>query len=241
MFRLRISASPSRCCVPSKPPVTPCPRRSRRAPSRRCCRAATCWASPRPAPARPPPSRCPSCSTSPLSASVRSPSSPRALVLAPTRELAVQIGRSFDTYGRGLGLRLGMVIGGLGYGRQIETLSARRRHPGRHAGPAARPGRARQRQARARDLPRPRRGRSHVRHGLHPRRAPHRRPRSPSSARRCCSRPPCRATSPSSPSEILKNPEKVEIAPQGRTVEKVDQRVYFVTCRRPSARCSAIC
>ena len=52
-----------------------------------------------------------------------SPSSPRALVLAPTRELAVQIGRSFDTYGRGLGLRLGMVIGGLGYGRQIETLT----------------------------------------------------------------------------------------------------------------------
>ena len=30
-------------------------------------------------------------------------------------------------------------------------------------------------------------------------------------------------------SEILKNPEKVEIAPQGRTVDKVDQRVYFVT------------
>src|SRR6476620_11836006 len=51
------------------------------------------------------------------------PKSPRALVLAPTRELAVQIGRSFDTYGRGLGLRLGMVIGGLGFGRQIETLN----------------------------------------------------------------------------------------------------------------------
>ena len=50
------------------------------------------------------------------------PKSPRALVLAPTRELAVQIARSFDTYGRGLGLRLGMVIGGLGFGRQIETL-----------------------------------------------------------------------------------------------------------------------
>jgi ATP-dependent RNA helicase RhlE len=29
-------------------------------------------------------------------------------------------------------------------------------------------------------------------------------------------------------SEILKNPEKVEIAPQGRTVDKIDQRVYFV-------------
>ena len=50
------------------------------------------------------------------------PKSPRALVLAPTRELAVQIVRSFDTYGRGLGLRLGMVIGGLGFGRQIDTL-----------------------------------------------------------------------------------------------------------------------
>ena len=28
--------------------------------------------------------------------------------------------------------------------------------------------------------------------------------------------------------EVLRNPERVEIAPQGRTVEKVDQRVYFV-------------
>ena len=51
------------------------------------------------------------------------PKHPRALVLAPTRELAVQISRSFDTYGRGLGLRLCTVVGGLGYGRQIETLA----------------------------------------------------------------------------------------------------------------------
>ena len=49
--------------------------------------------------------------------------SPRALVLAPTRELAVQIARSFDTYGKGLGLKLGMVIGGLGFGRQVETMN----------------------------------------------------------------------------------------------------------------------
>src|SRR4029434_8297631 len=28
--------------------------------------------------------------------------------------------------------------------------------------------------------------------------------------------------------EVLRNPERIEIAPQGRTVEKVDQRVYFV-------------
>ena len=59
-----------------------------------------------------------------LEASARSPRGPRALVLAPTRELAVQIGRSFDTYGRGLGLRLGMVFGGVGIGRQIEALLA---------------------------------------------------------------------------------------------------------------------
>src|SRR5262249_55645811 len=50
------------------------------------------------------------------------PRSPRALVLAPTRELALQIAKSFDTYGRGLGRRRGLVIGGLGFGRQIETL-----------------------------------------------------------------------------------------------------------------------
>jgi ATP-dependent RNA helicase RhlB len=49
--------------------------------------------------------------------------SPRALVLAPTRELAVQIARGFDTYGRGLGLKLCTVVGGLAYGRQIETLA----------------------------------------------------------------------------------------------------------------------
>ena len=29
--------------------------------------------------------------------------------------------------------------------------------------------------------------------------------------------------------EILKNPEKVEIAPQGRTIEKIDQSVYFIS------------
>ena len=38
-------------------------------------------------------------------------------------------------------------------------------------------------------------------------------------------------------SEILKNPEKVEIAPQGRTVDKVDQRVYFVNAA--SQACAA--
>ena len=78
----------------------------------------------------------------------RSPSSPRCLVLAPTRELAVQIARSFDTYGRGLGLRLVHRRRRPGLWPPDRDPGARRRHPRRHAGPPARPDRARQRQAR---------------------------------------------------------------------------------------------
>ena len=135
-------------------------------------------------------------------------------MLAPTRELAVQIGRSFDTYGRGLGLRLCTVIGGLGYGRQIETLAR---------GVdilVATPGRLLDLVERGNvklgsvDLPRPRRSRPHVRHGLHPRRAPHRRSVSKQRQTLLFS-----ATMPGDvaklASEILKNPERVEIAPQG--------------------------
>src|SRR5918993_1173631 len=99
------------------------------------------------------------------------PKHPRALVLAPTRELAVQIGRSFDTYGRGLGLKLDM-----GFIRDVRRIVASV---------------SKQRQTLL-----------------------------------------FSATMPGDisklASEILKNPEKVEIAPQGRTVDKIDQRVYFV-------------
>src|SRR5690606_28193229 len=42
------------------------------------------------------------------------PNHPRALVLAPTRELAVQIGESFATYGRHLHIRHTVVYGGVG-------------------------------------------------------------------------------------------------------------------------------
>jgi len=38
----------------------------------------------------------------------------RALVLAPTRELAAQIGDSFGKYGRGSGLRHHVIFGGVG-------------------------------------------------------------------------------------------------------------------------------
>jgi ATP-dependent RNA helicase RhlE len=46
----------------------------------------------------------------------------RALVLAPTRELAAQIGASFATYGRFTGLRYAVVYGGVGQGPQVRAL-----------------------------------------------------------------------------------------------------------------------
>ena len=155
------------------------------------------------------------------------PKSPRALVLAPTRELAVQIARSFDTYGRGLGLRLCTVVGGLGYGRQIETLA-------RGVDVlVATPGRL---------LDLVERGNVKLAHvtflvldeadrmfDMGFIKDVRRIVGSVSRQRQTLL---FSATMPSDvarlASEILKNPERVEIAPQGRTVEKVDQRVYFV-------------
>ncbi len=59
-----------------------------------------------------------------LSDHPRKPSTrgPRALVLAPTRELAAQILESFQVYGRFLKLRAGVVFGGVGMGPQVQML-----------------------------------------------------------------------------------------------------------------------
>ena len=46
----------------------------------------------------------------------------RALVLAPTRELASQIADSFRTYGHGLHLRLALIFGGVSQNPQVESL-----------------------------------------------------------------------------------------------------------------------
>jgi len=46
----------------------------------------------------------------------------RALVLAPTRELAVQIAESFETYGRYTTLRTAMVFGGVNQNPQVDRL-----------------------------------------------------------------------------------------------------------------------
>lgn len=50
------------------------------------------------------------------------PRRPRALILTPTRELAVQIHDSFCTYGKHLGMHFGMVFGGVGQGLQVKAL-----------------------------------------------------------------------------------------------------------------------
>ncbi len=46
----------------------------------------------------------------------------RALILTPTRELAIQIGESFDAYGRYLELRHTVIFGGVGQNPQVEAL-----------------------------------------------------------------------------------------------------------------------
>ena len=155
------------------------------------------------------------------------PKSPRALILAPARELAVQIARSFETYGYGLGLRLCTVVGGLGYGRQIEQLQRGVdilvATPGRLLDLIER-GNVKLGQVSffvldeadrmfdmgfIRDVRRISQLVSKDRQTLL-----------------------FSATMPNDiaklANEILKNPEKVEIAPQGRTVDRIDQRVYFV-------------
>ena len=51
------------------------------------------------------------------------PNRPFVLVLAPTRELAIQIDESFATYGRHLRLRRALVYGGVGQNNQVRALS----------------------------------------------------------------------------------------------------------------------
>jgi ATP-dependent RNA helicase RhlE len=47
----------------------------------------------------------------------------RALILAPTRELAIQIGDAFSTYGRHLAFRHAVILGGVGQQPQVKALA----------------------------------------------------------------------------------------------------------------------
>ncbi|AEI65760.1 DEAD/DEAH box helicase [Corallococcus macrosporus] len=53
----------------------------------------------------------------------------RCLVLTPTRELAGQVGDSFQTYGKGLPLRHAVIFGGVGQNPQVPRASCGRRTP----------------------------------------------------------------------------------------------------------------
>ncbi|HRQ89754.1 MAG TPA: DEAD/DEAH box helicase, partial [Bacteroidia bacterium] len=57
-----------------------------------------------------------------LAAGRSQPRCPRGLVLAPTRELAAQVGESVDTYGKGLRLSSAVIFGGVGINPQIDRL-----------------------------------------------------------------------------------------------------------------------
>ncbi|NBS12047.1 MAG: DEAD/DEAH box helicase [Gammaproteobacteria bacterium] len=47
---------------------------------------------------------------------------PRALILAPTRELAAQVAQSVQTYAKGLGIRHSVIFGGVGFFPQVKAL-----------------------------------------------------------------------------------------------------------------------
>ena len=158
---------------------------------------------------------------------------PRALVLTPTRELAAQIGRQLRHLRRGLGLRLGIVFGGVGQRPPDRGAPPRRRHPRRHAGPPARPDGAGPRQARQCRVLRARRGRPHARHGLHPRRPPHHRGAAAAAPDPAVLGHHAAATSPSWLSEIL-NESRARSTSRRRasTAETIDQRVLLRRTRR---------
>jgi len=52
----------------------------------------------------------------------RGPADPRALIIAPTRELAIQIDKDFRAIGSGTGLKSALIYGGVDYDKQRDTL-----------------------------------------------------------------------------------------------------------------------
>ncbi|WP_395643077.1 DEAD/DEAH box helicase [Rudaea sp.] len=54
----------------------------------------------------------------------RGPTDPRAVIVAPTRELAIQIEKDFQHIGRGTGLKSALIYGGVDYDKQRDILRA---------------------------------------------------------------------------------------------------------------------
>ena len=99
------------------------PTPSRPRPSRSSSPAATCSPAPRPAPARRPPSSC-RCSSASTPRDRRASAVIRALILAPTRELALQVEESVRTYGAQNPIRSTTIYGGVGFDPQVRALRA---------------------------------------------------------------------------------------------------------------------
>ena len=136
-------------------------------------------------------------STQPGGANGRTPV--RALILAPTRELAAQVAESVRVYGKHLPSPVVVGFRRRRLSSAGASVEARHRHPGRHAGPAARPPRAAHRGFVQGAGAGARRGRPHARHGLHSRHHARSSRPCPSSARTCCFRPRSPTRSRSSP------------------------------------------
>ena len=187
-----------------------------RRPFRPCSPAATFSASPRPAPARPRLSRCRSCSGFAKNAGRSEPRRPRALVLAPTRELAGQIGEQLRRLRRNLRLRHTVIFGGVGQNPQVSALGTRRpiSSSPRPGGLLDLIGQGHVRLDRVSD-PGPRRGRPHARHGLRARHAEDRRACCRRSGSHCCSRRPCRSDVAEIAAEFLRDPAGGAGQPQG--------------------------
>ena len=151
----------------------------------------------------------------------------RALILTPTRELALQIQESFEAYGKYLPLRSTVIFGGVGQAPQAGAAEKGRGHPGGHPRPPGRPLRPEaHRPVPAGDL-RAGRGRPDAGHGLHPRRAPHpglaARPKADSFLLRHHA-PEVQGLVDS----LLHNPAKVAVNPISSPVEVIDQKLYYV-------------
>ena len=81
-----------------------------------------CWDWRKPAPAKLLRSACRFCRSSLKPARKQGPRQVRALILAPTRELAIQIDESLKTYGRHLKLRHAVILGGVNQNKQVAAM-----------------------------------------------------------------------------------------------------------------------
>ena len=106
---------------PSRATRNPPPSRPKR--SRSSSPAATCSPAPRPGPARRRPSSC-RCSSGSTRRDRGGPRVIRALILTPTRELALQVEESVRTYGAQNPIRSTTIYGGVGFDPQVRALRA---------------------------------------------------------------------------------------------------------------------